>query len=126
MTSDKSELNTLILGATTNESRYAYLAAERLTQNNIPFYPVGIKKGSIFNKEIVNNKELPTIDIDTITLYIGPKHQEEWFDYILSVKPRRIIFNPGTENGELMEIANQNNIEVVEGCTLVMLAAGTY
>lgn len=122
----KNNLKTLILGASTNKDRYAYLAAERLLNNNIPFHPVGIKNGKVLDKEIVNNKDLPKEKIHTITLYIGPKHQPEWYDYILKIKPSRIIFNPGTENEELEKLANNNGIETVEGCTLVMLAAGTY
>ena len=126
MTSDKNSLKTLLLGATTNEGRYAYLAAQRLSNNGIPFYPVGIKSGKVLGVEIVNNKDIPKENIHTITLYIGAKHQPEWYDYIVSCKPKRIIFNPGTENEELLQISKENGIETVEGCTLVMLAAGTY
>lgn len=117
---------TLILGATTNTERYAYLAAERLTNNNHEIIPIGIKSGEVFGKEIINSKEIPSQKIDTITLYIGAKHQPEWFDYILKVNPKRIIFNPGTENLELETLANAKGIETMEGCTLVMLAANTY
>ena len=126
MPTTKNHLKTLILGATTNTERYAYLAAERLKNNGIPFYPVGIKSGKVFDIEIVNNKEIPDEEIHTITLYIGPKNQVEWYDYILNVNPKRIIFNPGTENAELENLANKNGIETIEACTLVMLAADTY
>lgn len=118
--------NTLILGASTNPSRYAYLAAERLTRNGHRIIPVGVKKGEVMGETIINSKEIPNVPIDTITLYIGPWHQEEWYHYILSIKPNRIIFNPGTENDELEKKAKQAGIETVEGCTLVMLAANTY
>lgn len=117
---------TLILGATTNQQRYAYLAAERLTTNNHEIVPVGIKSGKVFGKEIINSKEILNEDVDTITLYIGPNHQTEWFDYIINTQPKRIIFNPGTENEKLEKLARENGIETIEGCTLVMLAAGTY
>ncbi|MGB3617138.1 MAG: CoA-binding protein, partial [Catalinimonas sp.] len=65
-------------------------------------------------------------DVDTVTLYVGPRHQSDLYDYILSLRPKRIVFNPGTENDELEAKARAEGIETVEGCTLVMLAAGTY
>lgn len=72
-------------------------------------------------------REKPMItDVDTITLYIGPQNQPEWIDYLLSLSPRRIIFNPGTENPVFMDKAEAQGVEVVEGCTLVMLQTGTY
>lgn len=118
---------TVIIGATPNTSRYAYMAAERLTGAKVDFVPVGIKKGEVFGKEILPLREYPDIsDVHTVTLYIGPQNQKEWYDYILSLKPKRIVFNPGTENDELEEMATANGIEVVEGCTLVMLGVGTY
>ena len=116
---------TLILGATTNPSRYAYRAANDLTENGHEIIPVGIKKGSVFGEEIINTKELQP-DIDTITLYIGVRHQSEWYDYILDTKPNRIIFNPGTENPELAQLAEHQGVEVEFACTLVMLSVGSY
>jgi predicted CoA-binding protein len=65
-------------------------------------------------------------NIDTITLYIGPQHQPEWYDYIINLKPKRIIFNPGTENEEFEQLLEKNGIEVQEACTLVMLSIGAY
>ena len=117
--------NTLILGATTNPTRYAYLAAERLTGYGHDIFPVGIKKGEVFGKNIENNKNTMA-GIDTITLYIGPRHQTEWYDYIVKTKPKRLIFNPGTENMELAQMAKDNGIEPVFACTLVMLSTGQY
>ncbi|AFL85243.1 hypothetical protein Belba_2699 [Belliella baltica DSM 15883] len=119
--------NTVIIGATTNTSRYAYIAAEMLFENKIPFTPVGIKKGSVFGKEILDLNDKPIIDdVDTITLYIGPRHQPEWYDYLISLKPKRIIFNPGTENIDLAKLAQENNIETVNACTLVMISTKQY
>ena len=116
---------TLILGATTNPDRYAYLAAERLTRHGHDIIPVGIKQGRVQGKEILNGQpDVP--EVDTVTLYVGPQHQPAYYDWLLRVAPKRIIFNPGTENTELMRLARQHNIEVVAGCTLVMLAAGNY
>ena len=118
---------TVIIGATTNPTRYAYIAAQRLRGAGKDFIPVGIKKGEVAGEEILDLRQRPEIpDVDTITLYIGPQNQEEWYDYILGLAPRRIIFNPGTENAELMEMARNKGIEVEAACTLVMLSVGTY
>ena len=116
---------TIILGATTNPSRYAYEAARRFTEEGIDFIPVGIKKGKVFDQEIVNDKQLIQ-DVDTITLYVGPTRHEEWEDYILKTKPKRLIFNPGTENTSLAQKAKNEGIEPIFACTLVMLSVGYY
>jgi uncharacterized protein len=118
---------TVIIGATTDRSRYAYLAAQMLSQYQHEIVPVGIKKGEVFGKEILNIFEKPAIkDVDTITMYIGPHRQPEWYDYLISLKPKRIIFNPGTENDVLENMAEEKGIEVVQGCTLVMLRSHQY
>lgn len=118
---------TAILGATTNPGRYAYIAAERLTAKNHKIVPIGIKKGEVFGNEILDLKEKPTVEgIDTVTMYIGPQNQGEWEEYILSLNPKRIIFNPGAENPSLSKKAREKNIETINGCTLVMLASGLY
>lgn len=121
---------TLILGATPNPTRYAYLAAEKLTNKKHEIVLVGIKKGEIFGQEIeykTENKDL-TIhsDIDTITLYVGVQNQPEWYNYILKTKPKRIIFNPGTENPELIKMAKKEGIETEIACTLVLLGSNQY
>lgn len=116
---------TLVLGATTNPARYAWLATERLKKNDIPVVCLGIKKGECAREPILNGK--PELDdIDTITLYIGPSRQPEYYDYLIGLHPRRIIFNPGTENQEFMKLAREHGIETEEACTLVMLAAQNY
>jgi predicted CoA-binding protein len=118
---------TVIVGATTNPGRYAYLAAESLTSYKYEIVPIGIKKGEVFNNTILNIRDKPFIpDVDTITLYIGPRHQPEWYEYLISLKPKRIIFNPGTENPEFEKKAEQAGIEALEACTLVMLRTGQY
>ncbi len=118
---------TVIIGATTNPSRYAYTAAHLLTEYQHPIVPVGIKQGEVANQPILDLHERPEVtEVDTVTLYIGPRHQSEWYDYILGIKPQRIIFNPGTENSEFYQRATEQGIEAVEACTLVMLRAGTY
>ncbi|MCC5936983.1 MAG: CoA-binding protein [Lunatimonas sp.] len=118
---------TVIIGASPNPSRYAYLAAEMLQQRNIHFVPVGIKSGEVLGQPILNLKEKPPInEVHTITLYIGPQNQPEWYDYLLSLAPKRIIFNPGTENPELAKMAKENGIETLYACNLVMLSSGQF
>ncbi|WP_258104053.1 CoA-binding protein [Marinoscillum sp. MHG1-6] len=118
---------TAIIGATPHTSRFAYLAAERLTSYHHEIVPLGIRKGNIFGKEIMQLSDQPEIpNIDTMTLYINPDHQKEWEDYLLSLSPKRIIFNPGTENPDLARRAANQGIETVNGCTLVMLSSSTY
>lgn len=118
---------TVIIGATTNPSRYAYLAAERLDEHGIEFVPVGIKKGNVLGKEILDLRQQPEIsEVDTVTLYINPINQREWYNYLFKLNPKRVIFNPGTENPELEKMLEQRNIEALEACTLVMLGTGQY
>lgn len=124
---NKEDKKTVILGASTNPMRYAYTAAEMFAARKIPFVPVGIKKGNIFGQEILDLREKPVVaDVHTVTLYLGPQNQKEWYDYILSLKPKRIIFNPGTENQELFDLAKANNIEACRACNLVLLSTGQF
>ena len=116
---------TLVLGATTDSSRYAYLATQRLLSHNHQVVLLGNKKGDV-NGEVIQHGKPDLKDIDTITLYMNPRNQEEYLDYLISLKPKRIIFNPGTENDKLINIAEKNGIEAVIGCTLVMLATNQY
>lgn len=116
---------TLILGATTNPARYAYLAAHRLVDAGHEIVNIGIKKGAAAGVEI-QRAGVVLRDIDTITLYIGPQRQPEYYDYILETQPKRIIFNPGAENPELEALATQRGIEVVQACTLVLLSTGQF
>lgn len=118
-------MKTLVLGASLNPSRYAYLAIEKLTNHEIPTLAFGLKEGDIFGVHI-EKKLIPYTDIDTITLYLNPERQTNFYDYILSLKPRRVIFNPGTENPELMELLDQNEISYEIACTLVLLSIGQY
>jgi len=119
--------NTIILGASTNPSRYAFKVASLFFEKGLPFIPVGIKKGVLFGETILDLREKPFIeDVDTITMYIGPEKQNEWLDYILSLNPKRIIFNPGTENKVLMDLARDKKITVLQACNLVMLSTGQF
>jgi predicted CoA-binding protein len=116
---------TLVLGASDNPSRYSYLAINRLRKFGHPVVAVGRKKTSVAGIEI--DKEKREFDnIDTVTLYLNPLNQKEYYDYILSLKPKRIIFNPGTENEELYQMAKRHNIQTMEACTLVLLSTGQY
>jgi uncharacterized protein len=118
---------TVVIGATPNPSRYAYIASHMLKEYDHKIVPIGIKTGEVAGEQIHDMREKPQFsDVDTVTLYIGTHNQSEWLDYILGLNPKRIIFNPGTENPELVNKARQKGIQTVYGCTLVMLRAGTY
>ena len=116
---------TIILGASPNPSRYSNIATKRLMNNQVPIFPIGIRKGEIQGVPIITDKTIIP-DIDTITLYIGAKNQPQWYDYILATHPNRIIFNPGTENSELEKMAQQSGIETEIACTLVLLSIDDY
>ncbi|HIY77361.1 MAG TPA: CoA-binding protein [Candidatus Sphingobacterium stercorigallinarum] len=116
---------TLILGASTNPARYAYLVANKLVRKGHAIVNVGRKVGKVAGVEIEQPEQIHT-DIDTVTVYVGPQNQAPYYDYILKTNPKRIIFNPGAENPELAEMAANQDIEVVEACTLVMLNTGQY
>ena len=116
---------TVVLGASPNSSRYSFKAVTRLVENGYEVVPVGVREGTIAGKDIELNK--PVVDdVHTVTLYLNPKRQEEYADYILSLKPNRIIFNPGSENSPFTQTAKKNGIETVENCTLVMLSLGIF
>ena len=116
---------TLGFGASENPSRYSYLAVRRLLAHGKEVVAIGKKKGRIENVEIITETP-PMDDIHTVTLYLNPTNQKPYYDYILSLKPRRIIFNPGTENEELERKLAQIGTNTLEACTLVMLSAGQY
>lgn len=116
---------TLIIGATPNPARYAFRAAQLLTHYGHPIVPFGTKKGEVFGEAILNTFPVEK-DIDTVTLYINPGKQKPYYEAILNLDPKRIIFNPGTENEELRELAEENGIKTEYGCTLVMLNSGQY
>lgn len=128
MTEGKAKsLKTLIVGATTNPSRYAFVASKMFAERGLDFVPIGIKKGVVFGKEILDLSAKPKLeDIHTITLYLGPSNQSEWMDYLIGLGPKRIIFNPGTENPDFFKRASESGIEVVPACNLVMLSTGQF
>ena len=118
-------MHTLVLGATTNPQRVAYQAIHRLINKRHQVSAVGVRKGDVAGVEIQHGT--PSLEeVDTVTLYLNPKRQEPYYDYILNLRPRRIIFNPGTENMELVRMAKEAGIETDFACTLVMLSTGSY
>jgi predicted CoA-binding protein len=116
---------TLVLGASDNPARYSNLAINSLKQHGHPVVAIGRKDTSVAGIDISKEKK-DFEDVDTVTLYLNETHQKEYYDYILSLKPKRIIFNPGTENVELEKLAKENNIKTQEACTLVLLSTGQY
>ncbi len=116
---------TLVLGASDNPVRYSYLAINRLRSYGHPVVAIGKKHTWVNDVEIIKEKN-KFEEVDTVTLYLNPLHQKEYYDYIVSLKPKRIIFNPGAENEELSKFAKENGIQPLEACTLVMLSTGQY
>ncbi len=117
---------TVVLGASENPSRYSNRAVLSLRKHQLPVIAIGKREGSIADIKIITGKPVIQAVIDTVTLYLSEDNQEEMIDYILSLKPRRIIFNPGAENHHLSGLAKKQGIDVIEACTLVMLSTGQY
>ncbi len=118
-------MKTLVLGASTKEDRYANKAVRLLVEYNHEVVAVGRSPGSIGDVEIETGQ--PAVaDVDTVTLYIGPRFQADISDYVIKLKPRRVIFNPGTENPEFQRELEVQGIAVEEACTLVLLRTGQY
>lgn len=116
---------TVVLGASANPARYSYLAINRLAAHDHPTIAIGIKEGKVGKVDIITEHPQEK-EVDTITLYLNPINQKPYYDYILSLQPKRIIFNPGTENEELIDMARAKGIKTMEACTLVMLSTGQY
>lgn len=118
-------MKTLVIGASTNKERYSYKAIHSLVDKSHQVVAIGSKKGMAFDIPIETEK-LDFQAIDTITLYLNSIAQEAYYDYILSLKPRRVIFNPGTENSTFYKLLATNNIQYEVACTLVLLATNQY
>jgi len=116
---------TLVIGASEDSSRYSYLAIHSLRKHQHDVVAIGNRPGKVLDVAFGKDKE-PFENVDTVTLYINPTRQPEYYDYILSLKPKRIIFNPGTENPELERLAEENGIQAMEACTLVLLSTGQF
>lgn len=116
---------TLVIGASENPSRYANRAAKMLHQYGHPVDLIGLRAGKIGDEPIQTG--MPELsDIDTVTMYVGPQNQPAYYDYIRSIKPKRVVFNPGAENPGFARQLADNGIDAVNACTLVMLSVGTY
>ena len=116
---------TLVLGASLKPNRYSNLAINRLVKHDQPTVAIGLRKGEVAGVDIKTEK-YPFEDIDTVTLYLNSRRQQEYYDYILSLNPERVIFNPGTENPELYDLLQENGIHFENACTLVMLSSQQY
>lgn len=120
-----SMARTVVIGASPNPGRYSHRATLQLAAFGEEVFPVGIRTGKIGDLNIITTRPIIE-DVETVTLYVGPRNQTSWIDYILSLHPKRIIFNPGTENPEFESILRTKNISFEYACTLVMIATGTY
>lgn len=116
---------TVVIGASPNEERYSYRAVQKLAKAGHDVIPIGKRSGNIDGHEIITQHNHHH-SIDTITMYVGAQNQPEYYDFILGLNPKRIIFNPGAENSELKQLAESKGIETIEACTLVMLQIGNY
>jgi len=125
MTHQLTNKKTLVLGASLNPDRYSNKAINSLITNNIPTVAYGLREGNIVGVNIETSL-IKYTDIHTITLYLNPQRQKNFYDYILSLKPQRVLFNPETENPELMSLLDKNNIAYEIACTLTLLAIEQY
>lgn len=116
---------TLVIGASPNPARYSFLAVRRLKQHGHEVVAIGARDGEVDGVPIlIERPELK--DIHTVTLYLNPSRQEDYYDYIIGLKPERLIFNPGAENPVFMQLAKKSGINVEEACTLVLLSTDQY
>jgi|SRR3954469_22182335 predicted CoA-binding protein len=116
---------TLVLGATTKPDRYAYRAINMLVQKGHTVLAIGQNTGEVAGVKI-QTKAIPVKNIDTVTLYLNPTRQRDYYNYIIEAQPKRVVFNPGTENPELYQLLELNNIKAEVACTLVLLATNQY
>jgi len=118
---------TVVIGASTNPHRYSNIVSHLLNDEGYEFVPVGVGNGEILGQNILDIRKKPVIEnVHTVTLYLNPIKQREWYDYILSLRPKRLIFNPGAENSELGGLAERQGIKVEYACNLVLLRTGQY
>jgi len=116
---------TLVLGASLKPNRYSNMAINRLVDNSFEVVAYGLREGKVSGISI--DTDLKQYDnIDTVTLYLNQKRQKEYYEYIISLKPKRVIFNPGTENPEFYHILEANNIDFEVACTLVLLSTNQF
>ena len=116
---------TLVLGASLKSNKYSYFAIQRLLDFDNEVVAIGNKKGEVHGVDVTTKKVMFS-NIDSVTLYLNPKRQKNYYDYIVSLRPKRVIFNPGTENPEFYKILNQHGITNEAACTLVLLSTNQY
>lgn len=116
---------TLVFGASLKPNRYSNYAIQKLVNSNFEVVAFGLKTGEVAGVNI-DTQLKPYKNIDTVTLYLNPKRQVAYYDYIVSLNPKRVIFNPGTENPEFYYILKENNIYFEAACTLVLLSTNQY
>jgi len=120
-----SSKKTLVLGASSKPSRYSYLAINMLRDKGHEVIAIGKHTGKVKDVEIADEQK-PIENLDTVTLYLNANNQKPYYDYIFSLNPKRIIFNPGAENEELASLAKEKKILPQQACTLVLLSTGQY
>ena len=116
---------TLVLGATTKPDRYAFKAINMLVEKGHTVLAIGQNTGEVAGVKIYT-KAIPVKNVDTVTLYLNPTRQRDYYNYIIEAQPKRVVFNPGTENPELYQLLELNNIKAEVACTLVLLATNQY
>ncbi|WP_338733244.1 CoA-binding protein [Mangrovimonas cancribranchiae] len=116
---------TLVFGASLKPNRYSNYAINKLVNNDVEVVAYGLKKGEVAGVDI-QTELLDYNNVHTVTLYVNPTHQKDYYNYIVSLQPKRVIFNPGTENPEFYKILEKNNIFFEEACTLVLLSTNQY
>jgi uncharacterized protein len=119
------EKSTLVIGASLNESRYSNIAVRTLKAGHFPVTAIGLREGMIDTIPVITGT--PELEnIHTVTLYLNSGNQKPWFDYIMKLNPKRVVFNPGTENDEFADMLSSAGIETVEDCTIMMVQSGRY
>jgi len=116
---------TLVLGASTNPDRYSFKAINSLVSHNQSVIAIGQNTGDVAGIKI-QTKQIPLKNIHTVSLYLNPARQKDYYNYIIAIAPKRVIFNPGTENPEFSALLKQNNIKAEDACTLVLLTTNQY
>tara|TARA_B100000886_G_C20400460_1_gene482343 strand:- start:346 stop:720 length:375 start_codon:yes stop_codon:yes gene_type:complete len=120
-----SNFKTLVLGASPKPQRYAYQAVLQLSRNEIEVIPMGLEDGQIDSISIIKPFQ-PLINIHTVSLYLSPHRQQEYYNYIIELKPKRVLFNPGTENPEFSQLLSSSRIQWENACTIVLLSTNQY
>jgi uncharacterized protein len=116
---------TLVLGGSANPARYSYLAINKLREHHHPVLAIGRKSARVADITVLQDMS-PVSDLDTVTVYLNKENQKNYYDFVLAQHPRRVIFNPGAENPEFEKILTDQGIQVLEACTLVLLATGQF